>query len=93
MFADLFDFKPRTLVTRLSRVAALTGFALTLAVPGHAQDADVARAASASCAWPGTARVSANPVSAATRESRVTSVRGLKSNESANMISSSLCND
>jgi len=44
MFADWFDFMPRTLVPRLSRIAALTGFALTLAVPGQAQDADIAHA-------------------------------------------------
>ena len=43
MFAHLFDL-PRTLVPRLSRIAALTGFAVTLAVPGHAQDADIAHA-------------------------------------------------
>src|SRR6478736_2053768 len=43
MFAHLFDL-PRTLVPLLSRIAALAGFAVTLAVPGHAQDADIAHA-------------------------------------------------
>src|SRR5262245_32889822 len=45
MFAELFDFTPRTFVPRLIRIASLVGLALAFAVQGHAQDADIARAA------------------------------------------------
>ena len=46
MFADSLDIAAvRTLVTRLSRIAALAGVAITLAAPGRAQEADAARAA------------------------------------------------
>ena len=46
MIADLFKLADaRALVPRLTRIAALTGIALTLTVPGFAQDADVANAA------------------------------------------------
>src|SRR3954470_19097193 len=46
MIADFFKLTDtRTLVFRLSRVAALAGVALALAVPGRAQDAEIAHAA------------------------------------------------
>ena len=45
MFADLSQLlRRRALVSRLSRLAALTGAALTLALPSFAQDADAAHA-------------------------------------------------
>ncbi len=48
MFADLPDIMPRMLVPRLSRITALAGLALVLAVPGRAGDAESAHAAAIS---------------------------------------------
>jgi hypothetical protein len=46
MFADLLKLAlERTFVPRLSRIAVLTGVAITLATPGRAQHADVTHAA------------------------------------------------